>query len=185
MKREQAFAVLTEMTETESLLRHARSVEIVMRALAAKHGEDQEQWGIAGMLHDADYEKWPDEHPNRIVARLREMNEETIAHAISAHYTAWNVPYDTLLSKALVASDELTGFTIACALVRPTGIVGMKPKSVKKKFKDRAFAAKVEREEILRGCELFGVELNDHIAFIIEALTPFADELQIGEKNGS
>ncbi|MHC5064776.1 MAG: HD domain-containing protein [Planctomycetota bacterium] len=185
MKRDQAFALLQEMTETASLLRHARTVEIVMRALAEEHNEDPEEWGNAGMLHDADYEKWPEEHPNRIVARLRELGEENIAHAISAHYTAWNVPYDTLLSKALVATDELTGFTVACALVRPTGIVGMKPKSVKKKFKDRAFAAKVEREEILRGCEIFGVELGDQIAFIIEALSPFAEELEIGERGNS
>ena len=113
------------------------------------------------------------------------MGEEHIAHAISAHYTAWNIPYNTKLSEALVATDELTGFTVACALVRPTGIIGMKPKSVKKKFKDRAFAAKVEREEILRGCEIFGVELGDHIACIIEALTPFAKELEIGDRSTS
>ena len=185
MKRDEAFTLLKEMTETASLLRHARTVEIVMRALAARQGEDEDEWGNAGMLHDADYEKWPEEHPNRIVARLRDMGEDQIAHAVSAHYTAWNVPYDTTLSKALVATDELTGFTVACALVRPTGIIGMKPKSVKKKFKDRAFAAKVEREEILRGCEIFGVELGDQIAFIIEALTPFAEELEIGDRSVS
>ncbi len=177
MQRDSADAILREMTETDSLLRHARTVEIVMRALAEKHGEDPDAWGAAGLLHDADYEKWPEDHPNRIVARLREIGEDTIAHAISAHYTKWNVPYDTLMSKALVAADELTGFCVAAALVRPERIVGMKPKSVLKKFKDKAFAAKVERDEILRGCELFGVELRDQVEFIIGALTPHAEEL--------
>ncbi len=183
MKRDQALAILHEMTSTSSLLRHARSVEIVMRSLAVKHGEDQEEWGIAGMLHDADYEKWPEEHPQRIVSRMRDLGEERIAHAISAHYTIWDVAYDSLLSKALVASDELTGFTVACALVRPTGIVGMKPKSVRKKFKDAHFAAKVERDEILRGCEIFGVELSDQIEAIITALLPHAEELQLEGEN--
>ena len=177
MRRDEAVAILHEMTETDSLRRHARTVEIVMRALAHEHGEEADEWGIAGLLHDADYEKWPEEHPNRIVARLREHGEERIAHAISAHYTKWNVPYDTEVSKALVATDELTGFTVACALVRPDRILGMKPNSVLKKFKDKAFAAKVEREEILRGLEVFGVELSDHVAFIIDALRPHAEEL--------
>lgn len=179
MKRADALAILQEMTETASLLRHARTVELVMRSLAVKHGEDQEQWGIAGMLHDADYEKWPDEHPNRIVARLRDQGEDLIADAISAHYTSWNVPYDSLLSKALVATDELTGFAVACALVRPTGIIGMKAKSVRKKFKDAHFAAKVERDEILRGLEIFGVELSEQIEAIIAALIPHATELEL------
>jgi len=180
MKRDEALAILRQMTETPSLLRHARTVEIVMRALAEKHGEDPEQWGAAGMLHDADYEKWPEEHPNRIVSRLRELGEGTIAHAVSAHYTKWQVSYDTLLSKALVATDELTGFTVACCLVRPDGIQTLEPKSVRKKLKDKSFAAKVEREEILRGCEIFGVDFLEHVGFIIRALAPHADELGIG-----
>jgi predicted hydrolase (HD superfamily) len=184
MRRDDAVALLHEMTETPSLRRHARTVEIVMRALAEQRDEDAEEWGIAGLLHDADYEKWPEEHPNRIVARLRELGEERIAHAISAHYTKWDVPYDTSLSKALVATDELTGFTVACALVRPERIVGMKPKSVLKKFKDKAFAAKVEREEILRGCEIFEVELAEHVAFIIDALRPHAEELDLAARSG-
>jgi predicted hydrolase (HD superfamily) len=177
MNRERAVALLHEMTDGASLLRHARTVEIVMRALAATRGEDQDAWGAAGLLHDADYEKWPEDHPNRIVARLRELGEETIAHAISAHYTLWNVPYDTPMSRALVAADELTGFCVAAALVRPDRIIGMNAKSVLKKFKDKAFAAKVERDEIRRGCEVFGVELREQIEFIIAALTPHADEL--------
>ena len=114
-------------------------------------------------MHDADYEKWPEEHPNRIVGRLRELGEERIAHAISAHYTKWNVPYDTLLSKALIAADELTGFTVACCLVRPEGVMTLQPKSVKKRFKQRAFAAKVEREEIEKALQIYGVEFADQV----------------------
>ncbi len=182
MNHAEARTVLEEMTETESLLRHARSVEIAMRYLANKHGEDPEEWGIAGLLHDADYEKWPEEHPNRIVARLRELGEERIAHAISAHYTKWEVSYDTLLSKALVATDELTGFIVACCLVRPEGVHTLTSKSVKKKFKDRKFAAKVERDEIQRALAIFGVEFSDQVGDIVEALKPHAEELCIGSR---
>ena len=131
------------------------------------------------MLHDADYEQWPSEHPNRIVAWLRERGEQDIAHAISAHYTKWGVPYNSALDKALLACDELTGFIVACCLVRPTGVVGLTPKSVKKKLKDKRFAASVERSEVHAGVELLGVELAEHITFIVEALTPHADELGI------
>ena len=182
LSREAAWEKLCEWTETDALRKHARAVEVVMRQAAHRYGQgadDEEAWGIAGMLHDADYEKWPDVHPNKIVAWLREVGEDAIAHAISAHYTKWDVPYDTLLSKALVATDELTGFCVAAALVRPDRIIGMKPKSVLKKFKNKAFAAKVERDEILRGCEIFGIDLRDQIKFIIGALTPHADELGI------
>jgi len=179
MKQAQAQAILQEMTETQSLLRHARSVEIVMRAMARKHGEDEEAWGCAGLLHDADYEKWPQTHPHKIVARLRDLGEEEIAHAISAHYTKWDVPYDSLMSKALIASDELTGFIVACCLVRPEGVMTLTPKSVKKKFKDKSFAAKVEREEIRRALEIYGIEFTEHVAFVIDALKEHARELEI------
>lgn len=179
MRREQAEAILFEMTESPSLRRHARCVELVMRELARRHGEDEEEWGIAGLLHDADYERWPDEHPKRIVARLRELGEERIAQAIAAHYTKWNEPYDTLLSRALVASDELTGFVVACALVRPEGILTLQPRSVHKKFKDKAFAASVERDEVLRGLEVYGVDFATHVQTIVDALKPHASELQL------
>lgn len=181
MTRDEAWAHLCEWTETDSLRKHARAVELVMRHAASHYGDaaDVEAWGIAGMLHDADYEKWPAEHPNKIVARLRELGEERIAHAISAHYTKWGVPYDTLLSKALIAADELTGFTVACCLVRPDGIISLLPKSVKKRFKQRAFAAKVEREEIEKALAIYGVELGDQVTTIIAALTPFAAELEL------
>ncbi len=180
LTRDDAWAHLCEWTETDSLRKHARAVEIVMRAAAERYGrgaEDEQAWSIAGILHDADYEKWPEEHPNKVVTWLREQGEESIAHAISAHYTRWGVPYDSDLDKALLACDELTGFIGACCLVRPDGVASIKPKSVKKKLKDKAFAAKVERTEVTAGAELLGVDLDEHIAFIIEALRPHAEEL--------
>ncbi|GAB4136934.1 MAG: HDIG domain-containing protein [Planctomycetota bacterium] len=182
MRREDALAILRGMTSSESLLRHARTVEIVMRALAERAREDPDAWGAAGLLHDADYELWPEEHPARIVARLRELGEHAIAHAVSAHYTKWNVPYETAMSRALVATDELAGFVVACALIRPTRIEGMQAKSVVKRLKDRSFAAKVDREEIQRGCELFGVSVAEHAAFIIGALCPHARELGLDSR---
>ena len=156
-----------------------------MRQAAHRYGDgdvDEEAWGIAGMLHDADYEKWPEDHPQRIVAWLQDQGEATIAYAVSAHYTKWNVPYENPLDKALLACDELTGFVVACCLVRPDGVHSLTPKSVKKKLKDKAFAAKVERSEIRAGAELLGVDLSDHIQFIIDALKPHADELGIGPR---
>ena len=180
LTREQAWDQLCSWTESEALRIHARSVEVVMRAAAHKYGNgesDVEAWGIAGLLHDADYEQWPDEHPNRTVAWLREQGEETIAHAVSAHYTKWNVPYETALDKALLACDELTGFIGACCFVRPDGIHTLTPPSVKKKLKDKSFAAKVDREEVRAGVELLGVDLGEHIQFLIDALKPHAAEL--------
>lgn len=183
LTREEAWAHLCEWTKTDALRKHARAVEEVMRAAAGRYGAgaaDVEAWGIAGMLHDADYEAWPEEHPARIVAWLRERGEEEIAHAVSAHYTKWGVSYDSALDKALLACDELTGFVGACALVRPEGIATLEPRSVVKKLKDKGFAAKVERDEVAAGIELLGVEPADHIRFVIEALRPHAEELGLG-----
>ena len=179
LTREEGWRLLCEWTPGEALRRHARAVEVVMRAAAARHapGEDVERWGLAGLLHDADYESWPEEHPRRIVAWLRERGEEELAHAISAHYTKWGVPHVSPLDKALLACDELTGFVGACALVRPGGIATLEPKSVLKKFKDKGFAAKVERFEIEEGARLLAVPLPEHVGFVIEALRPHAGEL--------
>jgi predicted hydrolase (HD superfamily) len=180
LTRDEGWALLTEWTKGDPLRKHARAVEVVMRAAAEKYGAglaDVELFGLAGMLHDADYEQWPQEHPKRIVAWLREKGEEALAHAISAHYTKWNVPYESALDKALLACDELTGFVGACCLVRPGGITTLEPKSVVKKLKDRGFAAKVEREEIDAGVKLLGVELSAHIQFVIDALKPCGAEL--------
>lgn len=178
--RDEAWTQLTQWTETASLRGHARAVEIVMRAAALTYGrgvDDVEIWGIAGMLHDADYEKWPEDHPQRVVLWLRERGEEAIAHAVSAHYTKWGVPYESALDKALLACDELTGFVVACCLVRPEGIDTLEPASVIKKLKDKAFAAKVDRHECRFGAELLGVDLSQHVRFIIAALKPHKSEL--------
>ena len=175
----EAQTILESMTKGDSLLRHALSVSLVMEAYGKHFGEDPEEWAVTGLLHDADYEAYPEEHPNRIVALLREKGKEKIAHAISAHYTKWNVPYETRLDKALLACDELTGFIIACCQVRPEGIETLTPKSVKKKLKSKGFAAKVERDEIQTGIELLGVDPTEHIQFIIDVLKENKERLDI------
>ena len=183
--REEAWERLSAWTETDSLLRHARAVEITMRAAALAYGPGEEaadRWGIARMLHDADYEKWPEEHPNKIVTWLRERDEPELAHAISAHYTQWGVAYETSLDRALVACDELTGFIMACCYLRPDGISSLKPKSVKKKLKDKKFAAGVERHEVNEGVRMLDVDLTEHIQLLVDALRPHAAELGIEGK---
>lgn len=179
MSRDEARALLKSMTESVSLLRHMRTIELVMEAYAEKLNENKEEWAIAGLLHDADYEVFPEKHPQVIVAKLTDIGEEKIAHAISAHYTKWNVPYETLLDKALIACDELTGFIVACCQVRPDGITSLETKSVVRKLKDKGFAAKVDREEVYKGAELLGIDLNEHIDFIIEVLKKNRLELGI------
>ena len=171
MDRATAFNLLKEWTKSPSLLRHALTVSWVMEAYADKLGEDQELWAQTGLLHDADYEAFPELHPNKIVEKLRGLGQEDMAYAISAHYTKWGVVHKSKLDKALLACDELTGFIVACAQVRPQGLVGMQAKSVRKKLKQKSFAAKVERDEIHQGVyALFEVELNEHIDFIIGVL---------------
>ena len=179
MDKIEARIILESMTKGDSLLRHARTVELVMEAYGKHFGEDSEEWAVTGMLHDADYEAYPEDHPNRIVAMLREKGEEKMAHAISAHYTKWNVPCETRLDKALIACDELTGFIVACCQVRPDGINGLTPKSVKKKLKQKSFAAKVERDEIQVGVDMLGIDMTEHIQFIIDVLFANREELNI------
>ncbi len=178
---EQALEQLRAWTTNASLLGHARAVEIVMRAAAAKYGEgaSPDVWGMTGLLHDADYDQWPEEHPQRIVDWLREQGEEEMAYAVSFHQTKWGLPAKTQMDKSLLACDELAGFVIACCLVRPEGIATLEPKSVKKKLKDKAFAAKVDREIIRNSVELLGVDFDEHIRFVIDALKPHAGELGI------
>ncbi|SFU96993.1 HD domain-containing protein [Pontibacter akesuensis] len=177
--QDEAKAILQSMTKGESLLRHARTVELVMRAYAEKLGQDVEQWGITGLLHDADYEAYPDQHPNVIVKMMRERGEEDIAHAISAHYTKWGVPYNNLLDRALLACDELTGFIVACAQVRPARLEGLEVKSVVKKLGQKSFAASVDRDEVRIGAEKFEVDMKEHIGFIIGVLQQHQEELQL------
>jgi len=179
LSRQQAHQILTGLTEGKSLLRHARSVELVMENYAIRLGEDPDEWAVTGMLHDADYERYPEQHPQIIVAKLRELGEEKIAYAISAHYTQWNIPAQNLLDKALLACDELTGFIIACCQVRPDKIVGLKSKSVIKKLKQKSFAAKVDREEVYKGTELLEIDLAIHIDNIISVLDENKEELEL------
>lgn len=179
MKRDEAREIFLSMTKGRSLMLHGRCVELVMEALGKELGEDSEQYAICGLLHDADYEKYPEQHPNVIVKLLGEKGELEIAHAIAGHYTKWNVPRISLMDKAIVAADELTGFVYASALIRPTKITGMKVKSVMKKFKTAKFAATVERDEVRKGAELLGWELNDLIQFIINVLEEHKEELEL------
>jgi predicted hydrolase (HD superfamily) len=185
--RDEAWQLLCDWTPSEKLRVHAHAVELVMRNLAALHGADVEAFGIAGLLHDADYDQWPEEHPKRIVAWLQERGEAVIAHAISAHYTRWGVSYDTLLDKALIASDEITGFCMACALVRPTRTEGLEPRSVKKKLKDKAFAAGVDRVEVAEAFRMLldavGGTEDEHLTRIIAVLHKNSAELGLTATN--
>jgi len=183
--RVEALALVHEYTENPSLRRHMRSVEAAMRAYARKYGEDEERWGAVGLLHDFDYERWPNddhaadqEHPSTGVAILRERGvDEDILDAIMAHADYTGVDATTRMAQTLRAVDELSGFMVAVALVRPTGLIGMKPKSVKKRMKDRAFAAAVSREDMTASCEALGEDMTEHIAFVISAMQDVAGEL--------
>jgi putative nucleotidyltransferase with HDIG domain len=156
------------------------AVEAAMRAYARRFGEDEEKWGITGLLHDMDYEKHPtpDEHPMVGVRELeRRGYPDDVIHAIKGHADYLDVPRDTLMSKSLYAVDELSGFIVACALVRPEGLENMKAKSVRKKMKQKSFAAAVNREDIVRGAEELDVDLDEHIEFVGEALRERSEEL--------
>jgi predicted hydrolase (HD superfamily) len=181
LSRQVAWELLCAWTPSERLRIHGRSVELVMRDFATHCGEDIEAFGLAGLLHDADYDQWPEEHPKRIVAHLRELGEERVAHAISAHYTRWGVAYESLMDKALLACDEITGFVIACALVRPLRLEGLEPKSVLKKLKTPAFAAGVDRDEVATGFrmveEAVGLAPEAHLQRIIRVLQDHHSEL--------
>jgi predicted hydrolase (HD superfamily) len=180
---EDALAKLHEWTDSPALRNHARGVEAAMRRSAHRYGAgaaDEPRWAIAGLLHDADYDRWPEEHPRLIVAWLHQQGEPEIAQAVIAHFNPADVPELAPLDKALLACDELTGFVMACCLVRPEGIHSLSPSSVKKKLKDKSFAAKVKREDVYGGVERLGVGLDEHIQLVIDALTPHAAELGIG-----
>ena len=181
ISRSEAWDLLCQWTPSPKLRVHARAVELVMVDLAHHLGEDEALFGLAGLLHDADYDQWPEEHPHRIVAWLRDRDEGALAHAISAHFTQWGVSYDSLLDKALLASDEITGFCMACALVRPQRTEGLEPRSVKKKLKDKAFAAGVDRFEVQEGFRLLtearGGSEDEHLARILAVLHTHREEL--------
>ncbi len=177
-EREETFALLEKYVEDSYQRLHSRMVEAGMRAYADKYGEDPELWGATGLLHDIDFDKWPDEHPNE--QRIKELTEnkypEVVYEAIMGHATWLNIPRRTTMAKALLAIDELAGLFFAVAKARPTGF-DMKIKSIKKKFKDKAFAAKIDREEIKTGVEELGIELDEHFEFLIPVFKEFQSEL--------
>jgi putative nucleotidyltransferase with HDIG domain len=178
--RERAWETLTRYTTSESLLRHALAVEASVRHYARLYGEDEEQWGCAALLHDFDYELHPtlDKHPQDGAAILREEGyPEWLVETVLSHAEHLALPRDTQLKKVLFACDELSGFVHACGLVRPAGLDGLEPKSVRKKLKQPSFAAGVHRDEVYAGAELLGLELDDHIRNVVAALQPIGREL--------
>lgn len=181
MNRDQAMQLLNEYVSSEQLIKHSLAVEAAMRYHAGRLGEDVERWGVVGLLHDFDYQRWPTkpEHSQKAAEILRQRGvDEEIVGAILSH-TGWNegYPRDTLLRKVLFAVDELSGFLVACTLVRPTRLEGMSRKSVIKKLKERSFAANVSREDIHAGAELLDMPLGELIDHGIEALKPAAEPL--------
>ncbi len=179
--RDEAWELFCEWTESESLRRHVLGVEAAMRAYARKYGEDEELWAATGILHDLDYERHPDletGHP-RLALELFEQRgyPAELIDAVAGHAPYLGVPRESRLSRTLFAVDELTGFLAAVALVRPTGIAGMTPKSVKKKMKQPSFAAAVSREDMRLGAEELGEDFDEHLAFVIAALERRAEEL--------
>ncbi len=178
--RDQAWETLTRYTKSESLLRHALAVEASTRFYARKFGEDEEPWGVVALLHDFDYEIHPTlaEHPQDGAPILREEGyPEEVIEGVLSHAEHLGLPRDTPLKKTLFACDELSGFVHACGLVRPTGLDGLEPKSVKKKLKQPSFASGVNRDEVQQGAELLQIELDEHIRNVIAALQPIAKEL--------
>jgi putative nucleotidyltransferase with HDIG domain len=181
LSRDQAWDLFCSWTESESLRRHVLAVEAAMRAYARKFGEDEELWGLVGMLHDLDYERYPDletGHPRMALEELRKQGfSEEFVRAVASHADFLGVSRDSPMEKTLFAVDELSGFVMACAFVRPEGIHGMTPKSVKKKMKTPAFAAAVNRDELREGAEKLGVDFDEHVTLVIAALDERASEL--------
>jgi putative nucleotidyltransferase with HDIG domain len=179
--RDEAWELFREWTESESLRRHVLAVEAAMRAYAERYGEDEELWAATGILHDLDYEKYPDletGHPRVAIELFEERGYPAeLIDAVAGHAPYLGVPRETRMSKTLFAVDELSGFIGAVALVRPTGIAGMSPKSVKKKMKQPSFAAAVSRDDMRLGAEELGEDFDAHLAFVIAALEPRAAEL--------
>jgi putative nucleotidyltransferase with HDIG domain len=178
--RADAWETLTRYTKSEALLRHALAVEASTASYASRFGGDEELWRVTALLHDFDYEIHPtlDKHPQDGAPILREEGyPEEVIDGILSHANHLSVPRDTPLKRSLFACDELSGFVHACGLVRPTGLVGLEPKSVKKKLKQPSFAAGVSREDVYEGAELLDLDLDEHIANVIAALQPIAGEL--------
>jgi predicted hydrolase (HD superfamily) len=181
ISRERAWALLCEWTGSESLRRHMLAVEAAMRAYAPRFGGDAELWGLTGLLHDLDYERYPsarDGHP-RFALRELEAHDypPELLRAVASHADYMDVPRESEMERTLYAVDELSGFVLACAYVRPEGLRGMTPKSVKKKLKQPSFAAAVNRDDLRRGAEELGVDFDEHLSVVIGALAQRQDEL--------
>ncbi len=181
--RHDAWQLLTEHTTNPSLIKHALAVEAAMRACARRAGEDESVWGVVGLIHDFDYEQNPtvETHLHVGTRILRDRGwPEALIRAVASHADYMGVPRDTAMARALYAVDELTGFLTACALVRPDrSIAAVEVKSVRKKLKDKAFARSVSREDVRRGADELGVDLDDHIAFVRDAMAGIADALEL------
>jgi len=181
--RDDAWKLLQEWTDSERLRIHALAVEAVMRDFAHQYGQNEDLYSLTGLLHDADYDRWPGEHPGRIIHWLNERGESEMAHAIQAHCPGSSELRDNLLAKALVASDEISGFVIACALVRPERTEGLMPKSVHKKLKSPAFAAGVDRNEVAEGFRLItdavGGSTDEHLQRIIDTIHRHRNDLDL------
>jgi len=179
--REEAWALVTDMTQSETLRRHMRSVEAAMRAYARRFGADEELWGVLGLIHDWDYESGPtpDQHPNRGIAMLRDRGwPEDLLQDLASHAEYLEVPRDSPIRKALYAVDEMCGFIIACALVKPDrSLAAVDARTVRKKMKDKAFARAVHREQLIAGAEALGVPFDEHVEIVRDALRPIAAEL--------
>jgi putative nucleotidyltransferase with HDIG domain len=185
LSRDEAWTLLTEWTKSDSLRRHMLAVEAAMRAYAPRFDGDVELWGLTGLLHDLDYERYPDlgdGHPRYAMKELEARGyPPELVRAVASHADFLGVSRDTPMEKALFAVDELCGFILACAYVRPEGLVNMTPKSVKKKLKQPSFAAAVNRDELRHGAAELGVDFDEHLAFVIEALADRRDELMPAE----
>jgi putative nucleotidyltransferase with HDIG domain len=187
--RDEAWSLFCEWTQSDSLRKHVLGVEAAMRAYAREYGEDEELWAVTGIVHDLDYERYPDletGHPRIALQELRKLGyPEEVLDAVAGHAEFLNHPRTTPMAKTLYAVDELSGFVAACALVRPQGIHGMTPKSVKKKLKQPSFAAAVDRDEVRRGAEELGVDFDAHVAVVIAAMQANAEQLGLGPREES
>jgi putative nucleotidyltransferase with HDIG domain len=189
LSRADAWTLLTDWVQSDSLRRHCLAVEASMRAYARRESADEERWGVVGLLHDMDYERFPDMddtesgHPRSGMKELESRGVDAeIVRAIASHADFMGVPRESAMEKTLFAVDELSGFLLACAYVRPQGLEGLTPKSVKKKLKQPAHVAAVNRDDVRGGAEVLGVDFDEHVAFVIAALAERADELGAGPK---
>ena len=190
--REEAWELVCEWVTSDSLRKHLLGVEAAMVAYAGKYSEDTEKWAVTGLVHDLDYERFPDlddtenGHPRTALRLFEELGwPQDIIDAVAGHAVFLDVPRETRMAKTLFAVDELSGFVAACAYVRPTGIEGMAPKSVKKKLKQPSFAAGVNRDEVRQGAEELGVDFDEHVRFVIDAMAARSGELGLGPRESS